>query len=792
MQIHRHTDRHFKKKGIFSAMHRPRPPYTAWILLLLPLVAAIVLHFHPVLRHPDTTFLSQGDDALKNYYTPWYHSRHDSSWLWFEGMNYPYGDHLVFADAQPLVSNTIRAAAYVAPSLPDHTVGILNLLMLAQILVAGYCMWRILLRWGLEAHWAAGSAAAITLLAPQLLRMTGHFALSYSFFLPLLWLLLLRAQERPGYLREGLVGLCLFLAAWVHPYYLMIGAVFLGTMQGLAWLGRLDRRPVLAQAKTFALQVLLPGLLFFAILRLTDPVTDRPASPNGMDEYIATWRSVFLPLANPTFDEWTRPFTNHRDRSWEGIAYIGLGGTLGLLLLLPGTAGRFWRHRGQGMRTALRRSLPSRHLGISLAVIAALLLLAFAMGFPFAIKPERLTALFPPIKQFRSLGRFAWLFYELWMAYLCYALYRLHRLWRRPRPVLAYLLPIAVLASIYAEGLGQLQSVRLRATETPPAMAAGQSLPWLDQLDPAQYSALVGLPWFHAGGENLYTLGPSHADLPFAASLRTGLPLLNVMMSRTSVGQTWDQFQLATEPAQPLGLLTHLRDRRPLLAIRQAFRDTFDGAYLRYLGTNPAPTTPTRPGQPHVYALDLFAAQQALLHPDSLRPADSSLAPARFRASFEQDGDAAGIYGSRGKRLLRSANNVLFEGSFPDAPPASTYTISLWARIRADLLPLTGFGVEVHDAQGNNTLWSYATLNNFVVRIAGDWALCERQVTLAAPTDRLSVNITRWSRVPPSIDIDELSIRRADTPDLHHLPDGRPLRNNRLVAAPAGTASRLP
>ena len=118
-------------------MHLPRPAYTAWLLLFLPLLAAIGLLFHPVLRHPDTTFLSNGDDALKNYYTPWYHARHDSTWHWFGGMNYPYGDHIVFADAQPLLSNGIRAIDQVAPGVADHTVGIMNLLMLAQILLAG-------------------------------------------------------------------------------------------------------------------------------------------------------------------------------------------------------------------------------------------------------------------------------------------------------------------------------------------------------------------------------------------------------------------------------------------------------------------------------------------------------------------------------------------------------------------------------------------------------------------------------------------------------------------------------
>jgi hypothetical protein len=773
-------------------MHSPRPAITAWLFLLLPMLISIGALFHGTLRHPNSTFFGQQEDALKNYYTPWYHAKHDSSWHWFEGMNYPYGDHIIFADAQPLLSNAIRAVGKVAPAVPDQTVAIMNLLMLAQILVAGYCLWRILLRWQVEAHFAALGAAAIALLSPQLLRMTGHYALSYAFLLPLLWLLLLRAQERPQALREGLVGLCLFLAAWLHPYYLMIGGIFLTCMQALHLFSGTGKSAWRVHLRSFVLQVLLPGLLFFALLKLTDPVTDRPANPSGIATYIATWRSICLPIANPLFDTWTQPLLSPGDKTWEGIAYIGLSGSIGLLLLLPATALRLLRHRRSGWRQALRRSLPSRHRHIGLAVAAALLLLAFSMGFPFAIKPDLLTDLFPPIKQFRSLGRFAWLFYTLWMVYLVYALYRLHRLWRGRRRVLAYLLPGIALLSLFGEGIGHLYGVRLKQSTTVPAMAAGQPIPWLDGIPTSGYAALLALPWFHAGGENMVTTDFRNCGAAFAASLRTGLPLLNVMMSRTSVSQTWDQFQLATEPAQPLALLAKLTDPRPLLAMRSGLRDTFDGAYFRF-GMPPGSALADGP---QCYALDLRAAAAALLPPVADTLADTQRTVGHVRRSFDQDGDAPGIYATQGKRLRLRDNNFLYQDKLPQLIPNTPYTISLWAQIREDGLPLTKFGVEVHDAQGATLLWSYPTLNGFVRRIEGDWALCERQVTIADPSHRLSVNITRWSRSPEAIVVDELSIHPSAETDMHRTAEGRLLRNNRFLqphaASSAPTTPRIP
>ena len=46
---------------------------------------------------------SLGGDGTKNLYTFLYHILYEKG-TWFHGMNYPYGEHLVFTDAQPLFS----------------------------------------------------------------------------------------------------------------------------------------------------------------------------------------------------------------------------------------------------------------------------------------------------------------------------------------------------------------------------------------------------------------------------------------------------------------------------------------------------------------------------------------------------------------------------------------------------------------------------------------------------------------------------------------------------------------
>ena len=757
-------------------------PRYAFLLAILPVVLALFILFPKVILQPNTHLLGHHADALKNYYTPWYHAKYDSTWHWFQGMNYPYGDHVVFADAQPLLSNGIRAAGKVIPSIPDHTVGIMNYVMFLQIIFAALLLWRILLRFHVETRFAALSAAAIAILSPQLIRMGGHFALSYAFVLPLLWWLTLRAQEKPTWGREALVGLALFLVSWLHPYFLMVGAIFLTALWGVRLLMRWREHSLWRRIRTIFLSLILPGILFFLLMRLSDPVTDRPANPYGFQDYVASWRTVFLPLAIPKISDFTTDFQTISDQSWEGLAYVGAMGTTVFLFSFLGGIRKLWRHRKKKLFPLLWRLMPSRNLGINVTVIVALLLLLFAMGFPFGIKPDRMTELFPLIKQFRSLGRFAWVFYYLWMVYVFYALYRLHRVWRHRYPLPAWGIVGIAFITLFAEGFGQLSHVKLRMPDEAPLMTPGQRAPWLEGINPHDYSSAISLPWFHAGGENIATPQFNTCGDAFATSIQTGLPLLNVMMSRTSQEQTWEKFQMATEPAQDLEILKHLPDRRPALAIRSALIDTFDGDYLRF-GIPPQ----MAPSKRWIYPLDLFAAQAAFSNKrDSVPPPPPNILSPTFALSapgfghevnWDQDGDAPGMFGTKGKRILLRENNFIFKNLFPDAKLGSKYTFSVWAQIRGDLKPRTLFGVMVKNQCDGDVIWSFPTMGTFIRRMEGDWALCEREVQVNDPLHVVTVNITRWSRLPVDIIIDEFHIRPSGT-DAYRLQDSIPIRKN--------------
>ena len=78
-------------------------------LLILMLIGINFAIFAPWMLHsPNSHFLKSSGDGFKNYFTPWYHITYDEGYTWFEGMNYPWGEHIVFTDAQPAIVNTLK------------------------------------------------------------------------------------------------------------------------------------------------------------------------------------------------------------------------------------------------------------------------------------------------------------------------------------------------------------------------------------------------------------------------------------------------------------------------------------------------------------------------------------------------------------------------------------------------------------------------------------------------------------------------------------------------------------
>ncbi|MEZ5195305.1 MAG: hypothetical protein R2764_02545 [Bacteroidales bacterium] len=157
-------------------------------LAIAGLMAIFVFGFYgKVFLSPNDYMFSAHGDAMKNYYTYAYHIKHDSSYIEFEGMNYPYGEHFLYTDCHPLVANSVKLVSGIFPGIVNYSVGIINFLMILSFFLTVFLLYVIFKYFRVGPIAGVMGAIGITLLSPQIFRMTGHLSLSYSFLFRLLF-----------------------------------------------------------------------------------------------------------------------------------------------------------------------------------------------------------------------------------------------------------------------------------------------------------------------------------------------------------------------------------------------------------------------------------------------------------------------------------------------------------------------------------------------------------------------------------------------------------------------------
>ncbi|MBK8442920.1 MAG: hypothetical protein IPL35_05685 [Sphingobacteriales bacterium] len=143
--------------------------------------------------------------------------------------------------------------------------------------------------------------------------------------------------------------------------------------------------------------------------------SDRPDAPYGFYIYRAYWESIFLPTDTP-LAAFINKAIKIRSVDWEGRAYVGIIGFFVAVFTIYHLISRLWKRN----RSSALGFSPDHFIPI---LAAATLVALFSLAIPFIWGLDFLLDLMPPVRQFRSLGRFAWVFYYVFSLYTAYALY---------------------------------------------------------------------------------------------------------------------------------------------------------------------------------------------------------------------------------------------------------------------------------------------------------------------------------------------------------------------------------
>lgn len=528
----------------------------------------------PLLKYPSSSLLSLGDDGIKNSYTYLWQSLYGSG-TWFSGMNYPYGEHIVYTDGQPLLSVTLAALRPVVPLSPEFVLGLMHLLLIFAFWLGMLYLYKTLRILGTHPGFAISSSIFIQLLSPQLLRLNGHYALSYLCFVPMLFYWSLQYHRQGAFRYPIYLFLLLLTFTFLHPYYALLGLVWCGSYSIAAFT---IRNKSVKQKFSKALPILVPALLVFVcfkiFLLLTDPVKDRPSEP-----------LVIINDAATTFGRW---FLSKHSKIWSSLSEINAAGNLGwmegnylgaapILLCLSATI-LYLISKMKGRSGLSIPGLQLEGVWIFMAFVALFVSTDYPVIWLSSLDINALAFL----KQFRALERVGWLAYYIIGIAAAVFLYHL----------LQYLFTIqkknkiAILILVVASALSVLDANGYLIHTRNVMFAANWNYKWffgkLEGEDwntflkdhnkkKENFSALLLLPYTHVGSEKLWLFSPVVNTWPFTLSDRAAfqlqLPQMDVMMSRTSWSQTFKSVRLEGGPFADKEVFRNLPDSRPILLL---------------------------------------------------------------------------------------------------------------------------------------------------------------------------------------------------------------------------------
>ena len=786
----------------------PKRSHTFWgLLAVLALCFAFiwVKHGH-WLRAPNEHMLGGSPDGFKNYMTSVWHVRYDSSYVHYEGMNYPFGEHVLFTDNQPIFSAGMQWWSHNVSSLVGHTVGVINVFQVISLLFGCAILFLLLRKLHLPVWYAGLVALGMLFLSPQYSRFDGHFSLSHTWVFPLLLLLLCNYEERYSRRYQALqIGILIWFAAQLHFYYFGLCALFLMLYTAYQLLQDMSLRNWRVRLSHLVVMVLLPFALLNVWVHWADFAADRPANPYGFTYYIGQWEGILLPYESFPMFKWIDTHlvpirrVNGETKAYAGaVVFLFTLWIIGLffkgLLYRLTKKQQFVRNKlfpPSWDETAYHR-VHKRYLqGI---LFAALVLLIFACGFPFAIKGmEWMVDYFGPLRQFRGLGRFTWAyfyvvnllaFYIFWNQSVRFKGFGAGRApWFRW--VIA-LLPLLILG-YEAWTFQRLTPINLVDNVEKREVAAPTPESWLNKVDFKPYQAFLSLPYYHMGSENIWW------DFDFneyirtqTAAVQTGIPDMGVNMSRTSCSQTVASAQFALEPCVVPSMLSMLPDNRPLAVlvdppnwedVRRRYRHliepatpVFDDAQVKVFSL--------QPDSVRAYVYRHAQSVEAERNTRSLQPSGiwqlTQPANALIYQSYDSLTTSAHIFQGKGAYAGNMRDTTWL---WHDHLPKGQYTISFWIYVNQDL----GMNhelkiVENNRKDGHEVHFQHDGMRFYLKSIVNGWGLFELSFEVYDEDAHINAFLRKEAANQPFY-LDEVLIKPLNTEVYRRLP-GWVVRNN--------------
>lgn len=759
----------------------------AWFVAAIVFAALVTYYmWHYLFLFSDHLDLELGGDSSKNYFTYLYHCMYGNG-IWFRGMNYPYGEHIVYVDGQPALSVTLAYLRQYFHFTREDFLTILHLL-LAFVFFLGILFTYSLLRlFRVYPALAILFASFILILSPQVFRVFGHFGLSYFCIIPMIFFWTARYHQTRKIIYPVFLFIAGLIASFLHPYF---GAVVL-IWAGFYAMGYflLEKDAVIGKIK-HVLPLLVSVISVFGCVKLfmavTDPVkNDRPVTPIGVLDNATEGRDIVCSDISPIW-QWVHSLFPAMELTTltEGYAYVGLAAVITVLAVVINLI----VNRKNKERSVKQLLSAAGFHPVWLFITLATLLLG--MGVPFVWKMDWLLDVFPVFKQFRSLGRFSWIFYYAVSVFAAVVIsHWLAGAWRRKK--VTTVTALASLMLIWGiDCYGYIQYARMRQDIAPFYYDAFfKQYQWTEFLNEHRYTAndfqaILLLPYFQVGTEK-FPLN-ERMDWPMTlcmrASLETRLPIVNFMMSRSSwsraaagarlVGGPFTDKPILEQGSKPFLLMYYNAeplDRNAEYLLKSAdYIDSF--ATLKIYACYPD----------RIKQADKYVADSAGRHYSAMQAGDSCFGCTQpyFIDHFDTGKSVQKFLGTNAAEAIKTETAYASEFIL-DTPLAgeTEYEFSAWVLLRREDYKTPWFVLDVLDSKD-----SILVRHSVVLRSVDNYGLWYRlaNFVMMPPGTRYVKCMVVNQKGPTYAAMDELVLRPSNAVVISKFSNGKAMVNNHI------------
>ncbi|HEX2394099.1 MAG TPA: hypothetical protein VHI78_02070, partial [Bacteroidales bacterium] len=492
--------------------------------------------------------------------------------------------------------------------------------------------------------------------------------------------------------------------------------------------------------------------------------------PWGFLYYRAYPQSIFLPFGRP-YGRFLYSILRIDYIDWEGYAYVGLTAFAGTLFFLYILVSKFVQRKYRQITSITY----NRQLNI--LFWASLASLLFSFGVPFILGLERLIDFIGPIRQMRGIARFAWPFFYI-MNIL--TIYWLWNWWKsKDKNLIAASVTTVALFMICTDAYYNVRNKGKSLENIMPALTDQNNEDpdnqWLQRLDLDRYQAIIPLPYFHIGSENIWLDGQCDIiNKTFISVKNSGLPTMGSLLSRTSLNQTIENVSAITAPSCKNYYLNRYPTEMPflLLVARCEKKYPHEKELIRHANwidsTGVFDIYELHPKAFKIIQDSLFSnvvREYSSVNLHKFRDIYTTYSIRNFQfLTFDSLLNDTSFFGSGCLSGKAKNRTILYTGPVPSDDTTRTYNLTFWmSNIRTDLYPRTMITINETDSLGNKVNTLNFPVSKQIMQVSGNKALIEYEFHLADNSNQLNISAQNRILRNNMIQFDNILLRPVTT-----------------------------